>query len=239
MHEELQELIERIDACDAEINGLSADITSYFEKHLEHWIAYKDGFTMLCAKVDRLPPTRIRSKTGMIANELRSVLDSLACHLAERHSQTSKETYFPISKSEAIFRSDGHKKMKKLHPADQAAIEALKPWKDGHDILFPLHKADLLRKHRKLLAASGSGQMVIAEGQAGFFLHYVGRAEGIIQNANEYFLMQEWQNIISAAEIVPNFFMMYLEPEDLSGKEVVEFLNRSSATVREIVLIFA
>lgn len=239
MQDELQELIERVDACENEVNSIDAAIRHYFDHHLKHWFMSEGGFTMLCAQVDRLPPTQIRTKIGMTANELRAVLDGLACHLAERHSGTSKDTYFPISKAESIFRDDGHKKMRRLHPSDQDRISGLKPWRGGHDILFPLHEADRMRKHRRLLAASGTGRLSIPEGHQGFFLHYVERTEGLIKLANEPHLIHEWKTIISAAEISPEFFIIYLEPEDLSGKEVIKFLRESLDAVRGIALEFS
>ena len=112
-----------------------------------------DGTYLRLVSATKPVPMAIRSRSGMIINDLRSILDALACILAQRNGHTNiDQVYFPISKSKAIFDDDGMRKIKKLSAADQKKIIDLAPYKEKSPILYFLHEADRKRKHQTLAA---------------------------------------------------------------------------------------
>jgi hypothetical protein len=101
-------------------------------------------------------PIDFRIEAGTIVHELRATLDNLACVLAIRNGKTGKDTYFPISRSLAVFENDGVKrKLRDLSDADKKVIASLQPYDGGNPMLFSLHACDLIRKHQRLIATSG------------------------------------------------------------------------------------
>src|SRR5690606_30122742 len=90
-----------------------------------------DG-TFFVQMVKQIPP-EFRIEAGTILHELRAALDHLACVLAIRNGKSAKDTYFPISRSLAVFEDDGIKrKLRNLSDADKKVIAAL----IGIDISF-------------------------------------------------------------------------------------------------------
>jgi hypothetical protein len=108
-------------------------------------------------------PEAISTAVGLAIHALRSSLDLLAVALARRNGMTNtRDVYFPISKTEAVFLSDGLEKIKRLSAADQAIIKALLPFgqptnrygEANHD-LCALHELDRIDKHSDLIELGG------------------------------------------------------------------------------------
>ena len=108
-------------------------------------------------KLDGVKPVSrlINVEVGMIIHAMRSALDLLMVVLAERNGHRApKDIYFPVGRSFSDFidpKNGAIKKIHRLSAVDRAAIEALKPYKGGDDVIFALHQLDLTRKHRELL----------------------------------------------------------------------------------------
>lgn len=101
-------------------------------------------------------PPLINAAAGSILHDIRTSLDMLAVALAERNGHSApKDVYFPICEDLRAFldtrRGGGKEKIKRLSTADQAAIEGLKPYKGGNDLLYALHHLDITSKHRRLI----------------------------------------------------------------------------------------
>lgn len=161
MASDLDELSQRLSYLESKIKLLHEHVRSFISQSvLIQPIPSPDGSVSLTATLRDAPPISIRSESGTITNELRAILDALACQLAIRHSGKAAETYFPISKSQAIFNTDGRKKMRLLASDDQKQIEALRPWLGGHRTLFRLHEADRIRKHQRLLGFGNGGPIM-------------------------------------------------------------------------------
>ena len=105
---------------------------------------------------------------------IRSSLDILAVTLAERNGHIApKDVYFPIANCVLDFIDPVHgaiKKIARLSDIDRRAIEKLKPYQGGDDMLFSLHQLDLIRKHRKLIGTAMT-PMLASHGGAGELLN--------------------------------------------------------------------
>lgn len=107
--------------------------------------------------IKRTPfPLRFNAEFGAYINTIRSALDMLAIALAKRNGQTVlNNLYFPIADSYAKFLAPNGKwsDLKKAISSTEANfIERLKPYREGNDLLWYLHKLDITRKHHRLLA---------------------------------------------------------------------------------------
>jgi hypothetical protein len=100
-------------------------------------------------------PLHFNVESGAYINALRSSLDILACAIAVRNGiAILDEVYFPVARSAAAF-SDQHgraaKFLRQVSISDRQTIESLKPYQGGDPLIWPLHRLDILRKHRRLL----------------------------------------------------------------------------------------
>lgn len=234
MADDLAEICERLDFCDAELKILDNEIQTFLEAavglrrvdHLKHFA--------IQMRVTQPLPVAIRSRLGTIIHEARSCLDSLACVLANRNENDSKGVYFPISKTLAIFEEDGRKKIKKLSESDQKSIADLRPYGGGDDFLFGMHEFDRTRKHQRLgLSYPGFGGM--SAFTAGRF--------HLIEMGGAPRLTAEWQTIgtfsldsvFSAQFIaVPSFE----DPAQLKGRGILKGARAFISQAREIVRKF-
>jgi hypothetical protein len=112
-------------------------------------------------------PVSVRVKSGMLLNETRSVLDALACMLANRNVGANRETSFPVCRDEQAFRDKrAQKKISRLSESDRCLIARHKPWAGGNDDIFLLHEIDRQRKHVRLSAcATESMALKLADGR--------------------------------------------------------------------------
>lgn len=102
-------------------------------------------------------PLIFNAEAGAYINAIRSSLDILANALVERYGIRirEEEVYFPVVGSAAIFageRYKGAKFVQGLPAPERTIIETLKPYDGGNDLLWTLHRLDILRKHKRLLA---------------------------------------------------------------------------------------
>lgn len=101
-----------------------------------------------------LLPLAFSIEVGSYINTVRSSLDILAMSLVRRHNLSISEerVYFPIAADEAaLLRKGGSLFLDALPEADRDKVLSLKPYRDGNQGLWLLHRLDILRKHRRLL----------------------------------------------------------------------------------------
>jgi hypothetical protein len=97
------------------------------------------------------------TKRDSETRNLKGALDHLAWELViANKSQPSKQTYFPISETEAKFRSDVPNKMKGMSAPAIGAIEALRPFGGGNESLWRLHALNNIDKHRTLVTVGSA-----------------------------------------------------------------------------------
>jgi hypothetical protein len=124
MTDDLKELDERIAYSSRQIDELQTEVLSYLTGAFQTraWKPFVVGTVYAQARVRSSVPTEIKVKVGTITNELRSILDALACALAIRNGQTDKGVYFPIRETKAFFETDGMKLIKSFHLRTSKAL---------------------------------------------------------------------------------------------------------------------
>jgi hypothetical protein len=101
-------------------------------------------------------PSGFNVEVGAFINVIRSSLDLLATALFVRNRNSiSKmaEAHFPIYRSSQCFVDplSGLESIKWLSAAEKAILKDLKPYDGGNPLLWSLHQADIMRKHRRML----------------------------------------------------------------------------------------
>lgn len=96
-------------------------------------------------------PLQIALIAGDAVHNLRSALDLLASALVRRGpGRKSGHTYFPICKSVEAYKAEAPRKVEGMLVADIEAIDMLKPYAGGNDMLWGLQKLDIVDKHQLL-----------------------------------------------------------------------------------------
>lgn len=251
---DIDELKERIEFAKAEIRSLSIENAMFLKKAISivGELDPNSKTLNIYASQTAPVPVAIRSKAGMIANELRSTLDALACILAGRNGKRTDDSYFPISKSKEIFEKDGMKKMRRLSDTDKTTIINLRPYSGGHPQFFLLHEADRKRKHQKLAACSAHHlRGTFGGGVTAGSLHIQNSSfNGVFVHDLEYF---KGRNLAEAGvgskiliargvpERLPVQFevdLTFVEPEALQGRSVETSLSTWAELVLDTVRLF-
>lgn len=185
-------------------------------------------------------PDDIAIHSGVILNELRAILDALACTLALRNSAADVSgTYFPTGKTKEIFESkEIQRKIKKLNEQDKAIVAALRPYAGGNDMLYALHSSDLIRKHQRLIVLSGvTANMKIGSDKGwtldGSKFNFIKGGpehplnEPIAQLAHDYHIEFEQEAVVA-----------FSEPAAIKDKPLVATLNEFSSLVESALKLF-
>ena len=232
---DFSEFEQRVDFCESEIKLLSAQIATYVDTSVEHWFQDLDGAVGLLAKISSYPPVALRSRAGLIANELRATLDGLVWELADQHAGTHRDISFPIFRNEDIYNEQSVKRLKRISKDDAEKIHNLRPWEGGHEYLWRLHEADRVRKHQRLLSCGGTGTIHSET----FLMSIVHFDNGRIPNLDEVTLVHASSTLLSSGiEPIPKFFVVYENPECLQGENIQLFLTSCCSAVREIIKFF-
>ena len=111
---------------------------------------------------------------GDAIHNLRSALDHLAYHLVavgmlhrKRRTEPIYKVQFPIFHSLKEYEAGKMRKVEGMRSKAIQAIDALKPYKDGTDALWQIHRWDILDRHRDLLGI-GTHRFVLGKGFATF-----------------------------------------------------------------------
>jgi hypothetical protein len=142
----------------AQLPSFQGRIDTWLKGNIE--IAIKDpdpgipNYVIVAVEKEALPLSFV-VEVGAHINSIRSSLDVLATALAYRYQVPKPEdVYFPVAGSEASFKSGGYKGadlVKGLPAPERTIIESLKPYQGGNDLLWSLHRLDIVRKHKRLL----------------------------------------------------------------------------------------
>ncbi|MBL8844783.1 MAG: hypothetical protein JNN24_03335 [Hyphomicrobium zavarzinii] len=234
MAADLQELKDRIAWAQGKSVVLGAQIRDFLDTRgfaLERTHSPDTGYTELFIVKKADVPPAIRIETGSIVHELRATLDALACQLAIRNKGRAVDTYFPISADSAVFEKDGRKKIRNLSEADRAAIEALKPFGGGNDLLFALHRTDIIGKHQRL---------VMTGGYAGADLRGMMISELSMNGGgmvNDRLPIARWRGN-NTFRIKVSVDLCFSEPPPIAGRPLVATLDNFASLVQSIVKMF-
>ena len=103
-------------------------------------------------------PATLSTVLGDAIHNLRSALDHLAYQLVSIGTGTtpSSHVYFPIADDAAKYNKNRTKQLCGARPEAILAIDALTPYRVGNDVLWKLHKLDVIDKHRALITAGSA-----------------------------------------------------------------------------------
>jgi len=171
----------KLNWADRQIGVLDAEIQSFLkEKPYAISVDHPDaepGIRYYVLDQTGQIPDIISTGIGAVIAPQRDSLDLLATALAKKNGATRpNDVYFPISKSEAIFReSITSKKIRELSSLDRAAIESLKPYQGGNDLLYALHALNVKNKHHDLLTIFSAPRDIVETAKEGRGGGYVRR----------------------------------------------------------------
>lgn len=99
---------------------------------------------------------------GDAIQNLMCALDHLAFQLVlcdtSNNPPNAKWIYFPIANSASAYEDKKHEKMKGALPETFAAIDTIKPYKGGNDLLWSLYTLNNIEKHRLLITVGSMFQ---------------------------------------------------------------------------------
>jgi len=106
----------------------------------------------------RPTPPHLSAVLGDTIHNLRSALDHLAYQLVfvGAGKAPSSHVYFPIADDAAKYLEQRRRQIKGAKPKAISAIDALKPFQGGNDVLRRLHKLNNVDKHRVLITAGSA-----------------------------------------------------------------------------------
>ena len=99
-------------------------------------------------------PANVSVIASEVLQSLRSALDHIAYQLVVagtgQHGPFT-HVYFPIFDSETAYNAQKARYVRGMRQDAIDAIDALRPYKDGNDALWKLHKLNIIDKHRLLV----------------------------------------------------------------------------------------
>jgi len=103
-------------------------------------------------------PLKVSAIIGDVIHNLRTALDHLAYQLVlvGTEEEPSTHIYFPIGNDESDYINRRDRQIQGALPQAIAEIDALTPYKGGNDLLWQLHKLDIIDKHRVLITAGSA-----------------------------------------------------------------------------------
>lgn len=218
-----------------------------FQKKLDEWINTKVRIgieeleahipnNLLIAGSEEPLPLAFSAEAGAYINSIRSALDMLATALVERHGLPIKpdDIYFPIKKSEDAFKED--KIVKALPDAERKIVESLKPYCGGNELLWALHRLDILRKHRRLLTADLTPTKLKISGY-GVHKNFTAVSTGYVSSGDKIIL-----GLLTKGTPPPDVKLVahitIHEVDLVNKKSVVGVLNQFAEHVTKIIKMF-
>jgi hypothetical protein len=200
-------------------------------------------------------PELIPLIAGDAIQNLRSSLDYLAyqivCSDTGDNPPNPSGIYFPIAKTCAKYETGKHGKMQGAGQKTFDAIDALKPYKGGNDLLWILHRLNNIEKHRLLLTVGAEstginfGQLGVGSGGGIFSPTTIAAFESmevyIASTGGGYPLKEGFELYIGAADEKPNpkqqfrFDVALNEPGIIEGKSLLNTVHQLATSVEGVV----
>lgn len=159
IHDRVSRIRSKLEWAERHLLALHAEIKAAFPREAFEIERERDPMTNRVihrvTKIPKIPPA-IPAMSGDVLQNLRSALDHLAYQLFRHHSgekASARHICFPIFDDESNYLSQRGKKLEGIHPHSIAAIDQVKPYKGGNDVLWRLHKLNNIDKHRTLITA--------------------------------------------------------------------------------------
>lgn len=205
---------------------------------------------------------------GDVIQNLMSALDHLAyqlvCSDTADNPPNPNWIYFPIQDDFSKYEAKKRGKIQGASDATIAAIDALKPYKGGNDLLWMLYRLNNVEKHRILLtvgsAAAGIhlGQLLGSHFESaglyrGFPPNVAGEARTVVRSTNLFLMPADkgfplkpgFKLFTGAPDEKPDpdlqfrFDVAISEPGICESKSILETLHQFAALVESIVTALA
>ena len=197
---------------------------------------------------------------GDVIQNLMSSLDHLAyqivCSDTKDHPPNPNWIYFPIADDAAKYEAKKREKMRGARQETFDAIDALKPYKGGNDLLWALYRLNNVEKHRLLLTVGSQAagvnvaQDVARRMAGGSFspeaLAALASMSLFLRPADSGFPLKEgFELFIGAVGEEPNphqqfgFNVALNEPGIIEGAPLLETLHQLKTLVERIVAALA
>jgi hypothetical protein len=149
----------KVERAKKHLSDLEAELTSFRDSHHHALTADVDRQSGRMSHEfgkHRILPFDALAAAGDVVHNLRSALDYLAGQLVWVGSgeEPSRRVEFPIAKDASTYEGDKARKVEGMCPKAIKAIDALKPYKGGNDVLWRIHELDNIDKHRTLFTYS-------------------------------------------------------------------------------------
>ena len=192
---------------------------------------------------------------GDVIQNLMSALDHLAyqivCNDTGDAPPNPSWIYFPIADDVTKYEAKKHSKMEGARQKTFDAIDALKPYKGGNDLLWTLYRLNNIEKHRLLLTVGSQaaginlGQLMAGHLGAVFPAEAVAAFESknlfLIPADKGFPLKPGFELYIGAVDEKPNpkqqfrFDVALSEPGIIEGKPLLEAVNQLATQVESVV----
>lgn len=192
---------------------------------------------------------------GDAIQNMMSALDHLAyqivCNDTGDNPPDPRGIYFPVADDLAKYEVNKGKRMKGARQETFDAIDALKPYKGGNDLLWTLHRLNNIEKHRLLLTVGSQaeginlGQLMAGHLRGTFLPEAVAALESMNLFVNptnkEFPLKAGFELYIGAVDEIPNprqqfrFDVALSEPGVIDGEPMLKTINHFARHVDDIV----
>lgn len=240
MLDDLREILDRLNWARLEIDVLKTDIyqkgaAAFRRSTKPHESRFSTNITII--EPTATMPVSISARTGSIINETRSCLDALASTLAIRNGRTTGGVYFPITETQEEFedKHKGQAKIRKLLPSDQRRVATFRPYlraddgNTGNILLWGLHRADVIRKHTRLIARQAySSLLALGDQVIPIPMQLIQGEHGVTFGIDD-----------PNASVVVYPMFCFDEPDVLKNREVLKTLNQFVSMVESIVKSFS
>jgi hypothetical protein len=189
--------------------------------------------------VAQLPvlPVSLSTILGDAVHNFRSALDHLAFALfaSANPGKSGSRIYFPIGKNKTEYASISQGKTQGIPQALKDRIDSFCPYGGANNLLWPLHKLDIMDKHQLIVPVASVNAGVGIAGDAGGF------ARGIISFPSMKILvagdllLERSGNLVSDKGIGFSFDIAFSELETLKGYPVFVALSLIAGQVGHII----
>lgn len=198
---------------------------------------------LLIAGEQEFLPLHFSVEAGAYINTIRSALDMLAVTLAHRHGIAKPDDmHFPIvTAGEAIFKSrngfNGDKLINGLPDAERKIIESLRPYKGGNELIFALHRLDIMRKHQRLLTVEIiPAHLSIAAADARQHFTPIS-GPGYVRSTDKT-ILGLWRKGIPKPKVELTAFVAINEVDLVHHKPVIAVLDQFASHTASIIKLF-
>ena len=221
-----------------------------FEEHLLGWLKNNVEVVVvdlpnggpndvIVAREKEPVPIFFNIEAGAYINTIRSSLDILAYTIGARDKVIFPNTiYFPVAESAADFASGKYKGadfVKQLSGTARKLIESVRPYQGGNEALWALHRFDILRKHRRLLAAEVHPQKLHVHG---FGLSQTFTPTALVPAGNGETVLGLLAKGAKKPAIEYTAMVIFNEPTVMKRCGVSSALNYFASAAREIIGLF-